>query len=77
QIERGASDIFSIKWHRLIDFTSQMISRSSAGRRTGAFCSMMPCQGPFGYKPPVFSRWTPNRRKRIGSAENVSSPAIR
>jgi len=25
QIERGASDIFSIKWHRLIDFTSQMI----------------------------------------------------
>jgi hypothetical protein len=42
QIERDASDIFSSMRHRLIDFTSQMISRSSAGRRTGAFCCMVP-----------------------------------
>ena len=71
QIVRGASDIFSIMRHRPIDSTSQMISRSSAGRRTGAFCCMVSCQGPFGYKLPVFRRWTPNRRKRIGSAKKL------
>ncbi len=69
QIERGAPDIFSIKWHRPIDFTSHMISRSSAGRRTGAFYCMMVCRGPFGYKTPVFRRWTPNRQTRVGSVK--------
>ena len=69
QIERGAPDIFSIKCHRPIDFTSHMISRSSAGRRTGSFCCMMVRRGPFGYKTPVFRRWTPNRQTRVSSVK--------